>query len=291
MRVGFIGAGTMGTAVGILLKDKGYMISGYCSRTFSSAEKAAEAVGGTAFFQAADLVRHSDIIFISTPDDAVGETARSISSTGALRHGHILAHFSGSLNAEILRPQQPGVFVVSIHPLQSCASVEQAVANLPGSIFSLEGNDRAVKTAEQIVEALGGEHFVLQGEDKALYHAAACTASNYLVTLFHLAVEMLGCSGVPEKMRARCLLPLVKGTVSNLAEMPPSKALTGPIARGDVGTVRDHLRVMEKEMPHLVDFYKCMGALTLELSREKGKIGKDAADELAKIFVDETGEL
>jgi len=276
MRTGFIGAGVVGTAMGKLIKEKGFEIVGYCSRTQKSAERAAKATGSRWYKDPAELASRCRLLFITTPDSAIRETAEKLAEKGAYFKGQVVAHMSGSLRADVLSPAWDfGAFVLSIHPLQSCADVEQGVKNLSRAVFSLEGDREGIEVGKRIVEAVGGRYFILSGEDKALYHAALCVVSNYLVALFSMGSQMLLAAEMEETLLAEALLPLMEGTLENLKHLKPPAALTGPIARGDAETVEAHIRALKDKVPQYLEAYQLLGMEALKLSQEKGHISPE----------------
>lgn len=276
MRVGFVGAGLMGRTMGILLGRSGYEVVGYFSRSETSAYRVAKEVGSKFFSDMGKLAANCDVLFITTPDDVIEPIARSLGQMGCLRGGQVLVHMSGSHSSKILQPALVyGAEGLSMHPLQSCASTEEAIINLPRSLFSLEGGPEALRLGKAMVSRIGAEFFVLNSQDKVLYHGAACIASNYLVALFDGARELLELSGVDPGLQVRALISLMEGTLSNLKALPAEEALTGPIARGDIGTVSRHLKAIEKTAPHLLDIYKTMGRRALQLARNKGRLDEE----------------
>jgi predicted short-subunit dehydrogenase-like oxidoreductase (DUF2520 family) len=174
--------------------------------------------------------------------------------------------------------------VATLHPLQSFASVDQAVSLMPGSFCTIEGDEDALPAVRGVVEDLGGILLEITAEKKTLYHAAAVAASNYLVTLIHLALELDRAAGLDGDRSLNALLPLIKGTLDNIDKKGIPDALTGPIARGDVATVSAHLKAMKKDAPGLLPLYQCLGLYTIGLARAKGTIDQNMADELTAIF-------
>ncbi|NLO90161.1 MAG: DUF2520 domain-containing protein [Clostridia bacterium] len=285
MRAGFIGAGVVGTAMGKLIKEKGFEIEGYCSRSLESAKRAAKATGSRRYEDPAELASKCPLLFITTPDSAIGETAEKLAEKGAFFKGQVVAHMSGSLGADVLSPARDhGAFLLSIHPLQSCADVEQGVKNLSRAVFSLEGDKEGIEVGKRIVEAIGGRYFIISREDKALYHAALCVVSNYLVSLFSMGSQMLLAAGIDESLLTQALIPLMEGTLENLKHLKPPAALTGPIARGDAETVEAHLRVLEDKLPQYLEAYRILGLETLKLSREKGHISPERAKAIGELL-------
>ena len=287
MRVGFIGAGVMGKTMGLLLGRCGCEVVGYFSRSETSALRVAKEVGGKFYSDMAKLAANCDVLFLTTPDDAIEQVARTLGEIQCLQPGQIVVHMSGSHTSGILMPALGnGAYGLSMHPLQSCASSEEALINLPISVFSLEGHPEALKVGKAMVSRIGAQFFVLSSEDKVLYHTAACMASNYFVTLFDAARELLDISGVDKALQVTALNSLVEGTLSNLKIMTPPEALTGPISRGDIGTVVGHIRSLEEKDPGLLELYKTLGRRTLKLAREKGKLEEEKLKALNELFKD-----
>lgn len=273
MRIGFIGAGVMGKAMGMLLRGCGYEIAGYSSRCETSALRVAKEVGGKFFSDNTKLVANCDVLFITTPDDVIRQVCHDLAKKEAFHPGQVVVHMSGSHTVAILEPaERQGAIALSMHPLQSCPTPEKAVGSLPHSVFSLEGSPEALKIGKTMVSRIGADYFVLSGEDKVLYHAAACMASNYLVSLIGGAMELMEASGVEKEMILPALMPLVEGTLDNLRSMPPVEALTGPIKRGDIRTVEGHIENIGEKKPELLDMYKALGRRTLNLAMKRYRL-------------------
>ncbi|MGB9860400.1 MAG: Rossmann-like and DUF2520 domain-containing protein [Moorellaceae bacterium] len=285
MKVGIIGAGSVGTGMGLLLKERGYTLVGVSSRTYSSAEKAAARLNCPAWKEPEEVARRAEVVFVTTSDQAVAAVAHQVAAKGGFRPGQTVIHMSGSLTSEVLNPaRRHGAWALSLHPLQSCADADRAVANLPGSVFSIEGDREAYPLAERLVKDLGGEFFYIRPEDKALYHAAACVASNYLVSLVDLSYQLMAAAGMNPQMAAKALAPLIEGTWKNIREKGILAALTGPISRGDVSTVGGHLKAMREKTPHLLDIYSALGRRTVEVARRKGTLGEREAAAFLRLF-------
>lgn len=276
MKIAIIGAGPVGTGIGFLLQKKGHQIVGVASRTFRSAHRASVFLETKAYKDKISLAKEADVVLITTSDHAICSVAEEVAEGGGFRQGQTVMHMSGSMSSEVLFPaKETGARTVSIHPLQSCASVERAIENIPGSIFSIEGDEDAYPVAKQLVTDMGGEYFFITAEAKPLYHAAACVASNYLVSLVDLSWRLMEKAGMPRNMAAQALLPLMEGTIKNIQRMGIPQALTGPISRGDVETVEEHLDAMSKQAPDLVPLYSYLGKHTLLLAEAKGNISND----------------
>ncbi len=279
-----IGAGKVGSALGILLQQKGYAVAAVASRTKESAEQLANRLNCPVLSNQEAAAR-AELIFITTPDRSIAPVAAEIAKAGSLRQGQVVAHTSGAHPAAELRGvRESGALAVSIHPLQSFAEVRAAMENLPGSYFALEGDESALPLARQVVEDLDGRWFTISAADKPIYHAAACIASNYLVSLMHFATGLYAKFGLGPQEAFEALYPLVQGTVANITKVGPTRALTGPVARGDSPTIAGHMKTLQELDPQLQELYSILGQYTIKVAMEKGDINTQQSEELNKIF-------
>ena len=194
-------------------------------------------------------------------------------------------HCSGADSTEILQPaRQMGANTGVFHPLQTLASVKQAIANIPGSTFAIEAEEPLLTTLKEMAESLHCRWIELKAEDKVVYHAAAVIASNYLVTLVKLADDLWETFGIPREQATQALLPLLKGTLNNIENVGIPQALTGPIARGDIDTVKKHLTALQKEAPDALSTYCELGLQTIPIAQAKGKIDEEKAAELRAVL-------
>lgn len=284
--IGIIGAGVVGTAVGVVLSQKGYEVTGVYDIKPEATWQLAERTGCISLTSPEEVSRLADILFITTLDSAIKGVVDRLSDNMSFYEGQIVLHMSGAQSSEILDRAKPfGAKVLSIHPIQSFANPDRAIEVLPGSVFSIEGDKDAYDVAVGIVEALDGEYFFISREAKPLYHAGACVVSNYLVTLVDFGVKLLETTGIPKNMAVKALMPLINGTVHNIEKIGIPKALTGPIARGDISTILRHLSCMEKNLPsELMKLYSWLGIFTAQIALEKGSIDDKALEEFQHLF-------
>jgi predicted short-subunit dehydrogenase-like oxidoreductase (DUF2520 family) len=195
VKIGFIGAGTVGTALAVLLSSKDYQVAGVSSRSRTSAENLAKAVDGCRVLDNnQDVADKADLVFITTPDDTIATVASQVN----WHHGQSVVHCSGADSTAILEPaRKSGARVGSIHPLQTFAGVKQAIENIPGSTFAIEAEEPLKSTLRDMATALGGHWIELKASDKVAYHAAAVFACNYLVTLVKLATDLWQTFSIP----------------------------------------------------------------------------------------------
>ncbi|HNU85266.1 MAG: DUF2520 domain-containing protein [Pseudomonadota bacterium] len=275
-RIAILGPGKAGTAVGHLLAKAGHEITAVAGRRLEAARLAAALTGGAATTDFAEAARGADCVFITTSDDAIETVCNTVAAGGGFRKGMKVAHVSGAGGLGLLRAaRRRGCRVGCIHPLQTFADVESAVVKIPGSTFGITADADIVPWADRMVTDLGGRPFHVPEEDKPLYHAAACMASNYLVTLMFLVEEVYGRIGLSRREAHEAFWPLVRGTVANLETRGTLPSLTGPIARGDGGTVRKHLRGFRRRFPEMTKLYREMGLFTAEVARLGGHVEQD----------------
>jgi len=287
-KIGIIGAGVVGTAIGVVLDQKGYEITGAYDIKPESTDMLVERTGCLSFDSPQEVSRSAEILFITTSDTSIQNVVDTLADRKAFYDGQVIVHMSGAQSSEVLdKAKNFGARVLSVHPLQSFASVERAIENLPGSVFSIEGDEEAYPVAKCIAETLEGEYFCIDRKAKPLYHAGACVVSNYLVTLIEFGVKLLESTGIPRNSGMKALMPLIQGTVNNIENIGIPKALTGPIARGDLSTIIKHLDCLEEMAPELMKLYSWLGFYTAQIAVEKGTIDKKVMDDLQKMFVRE----
>jgi len=217
------------------------------------------------------------IVILAVPDRALAEVAYDLSLTGPAPPGCAVFHLSGALSTEALAPLHGvGYTVGSIHPLQSVADPWLSGDRLMGAAFAIAGEPAALAAARRLVDELAGRALVIPPQFRPIYHAAASVASNFLVALLAFSVRLMEQAGVPEGEALAGLLPLVRGTLDNLQQLGVPAALTGPIARGDVDTVRLHLARLSAEDRVL---YCALGRELLRVSRLAG-LDEERATEL-----------
>jgi len=282
LKLGFIGAGTVGTALAARLAGRGYPVVAVSSRSRASAQKLAQAAGGCRVFDSSQAVAdNTELVFTTTPDDAIASVVSEVN----WHPGQSVVHCSGADSTDILQPaKETGAKVGAFHPLQTFASLRQAMENIPGSTFALEAEEPLLSTLKDMAAALDGQWVELKAEDKVLYHAAAVLACNYMVTLTKLATDLWQTFDVPQDKATKALVPLLRGTLHNIETIGIPNCLTGPIARGDIGTINKHLDALKRTAPDLVSTYRELGRQTIPIALAKGKIDQSQARKLQTIL-------
>lgn len=288
LKLGFIGAGTVGTALAVRLNSKGYQVVAISSRSQTSAENLARAIKGChGFNNNQDVADASELIFITTPDDAIATVVSQIK----WHAGQSVVHCSGADSADILEPaRKQGAYVGVFHPLQTFANAKQAIENIPGSTFVVEAETPLLDTLKDMATTLGGHWMELKASDKVLYHTAAVIACNYMVTLVKLATDLWQTFSIPPHQATQALLPLIQGTIHNIDTVGIPQCLTGPITRGDTGTIKKHLDALQKKAPGLLSIYRELGLQTIPIALAKGRISEEQAEELQTILKGKSSE-
>ena len=282
LKLGFIGAGTVGTALATRLGSKGYQVVAVASRSQISAVNLAQAIDGCQVsHNNQDVADAAELIFITTPDNAIAPVVSQMQ----WRSGQSVVHCSGADSIDILEPaRKSGAQVGGFHPLQTFASVKQAIENMSGSTFALEAEEPLLDTLKSMTAALDGRWIELKASDKVVYHAAAVIACNYMVTLVKLATYLWQTFDIPTRHATQALLPLLNGTIHNIGTLGIPLCLTGPIARGDTGTTKKHLAALQEAAPALLSTYRELGLQTIPIALDKGKINTHQAQELQDLL-------
>lgn len=280
-----IGTGMVGTAIGSLLKKADHEITAMTDPSSAHLKRAhsyiADAVCCQYATQAADL---ADCLLITTPDDRIASVCAEIVAGSSVK-GKKIFHLSGAGGLDLLAPAaKAGASVASIHPLQSFSSIDSAIANIPGSYFGVTAVAGVKKISSDIVRDLRGIPIYITPEQKPLYHAAACMASNYLVSLMSIVESIYLSIGFSEKDARKAYLPLVYGSLKNIESQGCPSALTGPIARGDSGTVQKHIKAISCNLPDYSSLYANMGLIAVKLARQKGTLSSSQAKIMTELL-------
>lgn len=263
MKISFVGAGKVGTAFAKYVSSH-YEVKYFSSKSEASAQLAAKEVGcGVAAIDL--LVSESDIVFITTSDNAISEVAKAISGLNVA--GKLFIHMSGALTTEVLKDLEAvGAYTCSMHPLQTFSDTKKAVEDLKSAYFSVEGD---IERVLPIIETLGNPYFILSKEQKTKYHLSACVFSNYLVTLMDFGTRLLEDIGIEKKNGLKAMRPLIDATLSNIYSKGTVGALTGPIQRGDTNTLEKHMTELQGVD---LEAYQLLGKMTTkELIMDENK--------------------
>ena len=271
MNIGFVGAGKVGCSIAKLLAQRGKCVSGFYSRSRKSAMEAAEFVGTTYFDDINQLLEVSDVLFLTVPDGAIASVYHSLNPN--LLVDKIICHCSGALSTAVFEGiEKWGASAFSVHPFVAISSRYESYQYLPNSIFTLEGKENCPghkETMLQLLRDLDLRVEEISGESKVAYHGAAVMASNLMLGLLSVAKKELVAAGFSEEGADAAILSLAEGNLKNAVhakENPLVSALTGPIQRGDAGTVAGHLQAFSGDTREI---YRLLSKEVLQLARAK----------------------
>jgi predicted short-subunit dehydrogenase-like oxidoreductase (DUF2520 family) len=255
-------------------------VGGRCVR---SAEEARQFIGAERAVSLRELPRHASRIVIAVTDEAIPEVAAEIAE-GGLRDGIVL-HTSGAAGPEALEIlREAGNSIGVLHPLQTVPSAERGLETLPGATFAFAGDEEAAAWASHLIAGIGGSEMRVDPKFWRHYHAGAVMACNFQMTLVDAALELMAMAGIGREAALDALSPILRATTENILKLGPERALTGPIRRGDVGTIRRHLAAVENASPETKRLYVAAGMRTVVVAERAG-LDENAAREVEKALI------
>jgi len=262
--IGIIGAGTLGRALALCLKAHGCNVEVVCRRTAGSAEALAALLEGCRWVSSPqEAADGSDVVFIATPDSAIAQVAGQVRWSS--RHG--VVHCSGAHTLDILQgAADQGASVGSFHPYQTFALVsssEDAVQRFRGTGVAIEGDGWVAGFLEDLAGLLGCRVVHVEARDRVLYHASAVMSCGHLAALTKVVVDMWREMGVSEEDALPIIAPIMQTTLANIASGGVAASLTGPVVRGDGGTLGRHLDALEERLPDLAPLYRTLARQSL----------------------------
>ena len=264
--VAFIGAGRVASALAPELHRLGYAVPAVASRSSESAERVAALVRGAQATPLQSAVDAAEVVFITTPDRAIGEVA----SRMRWRAGQAAVHCSGALTLTPLAPvAAAGGAAGSWHPFQTFGGP----APLEGATFGVDAEGALLGVLERLTSELGGFALRVPAEARALYHAASVMSCGYLTTLLHASRTLWDRAGLPPEAAMRAIGHIARSTIDSIERAGAGRALTGPTSRGDRDTVRLHLEAVRKRAPELLPLYREIGLRSADLAGSAGGTG------------------
>jgi predicted short-subunit dehydrogenase-like oxidoreductase (DUF2520 family) len=276
--IGIVGAGAVGTALGIALDRAGWRVHAVASRDAGRRDRFRALVpGARVFTDATPLAEEVELIVLAVPDDAVRQVAGEIRMYG----GQAMIHTSGLLGADALGPAMAaGTQVGSFHPLVAFADLERAVAALHGATVAIEGDDQLLDLLARMAEAIGATAVRLAPGSKPAYHAAAVLAAGGFDALLDAIAELGRRAGLDEAGSLTIYGPLIEQTLANARALGIDRALTGPATRGDRGTIAAHLAELEAHAPDVAALYATLAAREIAIAERRGSLTPEAAADL-----------
>jgi predicted short-subunit dehydrogenase-like oxidoreductase (DUF2520 family) len=261
--VAIIGAGRVGRALGLRLREMGWTIGVVLTQSPASARHAVRIIGaGRAHATLTRQVMDADLVLIATPDRSISSVAAQLAKMGGEEwRGKVVLHTNGARDRRVLAAlERRGAATGSLHPLQSFS--DRAAPQLEGCIFAVEGSREALRAARRIVRSLGGTAVLVVGEHKPAYHAAGTLVSGHVLGVVEAATRVLMQIGFTRRQAVRALLPLLRQTLKNFERFGPGSAWTGPVARGDYATVSRHVAALKRLPREFGEAYAVLARLS-----------------------------
>ncbi|MEZ0108830.1 putative short-subunit dehydrogenase-like oxidoreductase (DUF2520 family) [Catenulispora sp. EB89] len=282
LAVGVVGTGRVGSALGAALQRAGHRVVAASGVSEQSVRRADKLLPGVPLLPPQEVLAGADLALLTVPDDALPGLIEGLVATGSIKPGTILAHTSGRFGFTVLdAATRVGALPLALHPAMTFTGTEVDVARLAGCSFGVTAPDPLRPIAEALVVEMGGEPEWIEETARPLYHAALAYGSNYLVTLVAQAEDLLTAAGVREP--GRMLGPLLGAALDN-ALRSGDLALTGPVARGDAGTVAAHLEVLAEHDPQAARGYRALGRLTADRAMASGMLSAEKAESLLGVL-------
>jgi len=260
-RIAIVGAGNLGSALALALYRSGYLVDAVVMRSdgasLRKARSLAKEVGGIA---ARPAQINANVVWLCVPDGEIAKVARVLARNRDWE-GEVALHSSGALTSDELEAlRRRGASVASVHPLMTFVRGSRpALVDVP---FAVEGDAHAVQLARRIVNDLGGRAYSIRKQDKVAYHAWGTFASPLLMALLATTEHAAAAAGVRGKAARQRMLPILQQTLANYARLGPADSFSGPIIRGDVATVSQHLRVIS-DIPAVREVYLALAKAAL----------------------------
>ena len=285
LTVGVVGAGRVGAVLGAALARAGHRLTGVSAVSDASLARAADLLPGVPVLEVPDVVAGAELVLLAVPDDALAALVGGLSATGAWQAGQIVAHTSGRHGVAVLEPtRRHHVLPLALHPAMTFTGTAMDLDRLSECAFGVTTDEALRPVAEALVVEMGADPVWVAEGDRAAYHAALAHGANHLVTLTSEAMEVLSRAGIAEPRRV--LGPLMRAALDNALRLGDA-ALTGPVARGDVGTVEDHLRELDRLSPEIRRTYVALARATALRALDSGRLRPAAAEPLLDTLSDQ----
>lgn len=282
LRVGVLGAGRVGSVLGAALVLAGHEVVAASGVSEASRGRAAALLPDAPLVPADQVPARADLVLLTVPDDVLPELVAGLAAVGAFGRGTLVAHTSGRHGLAVLEPAtRVGALPLALHPVLPFGGNAVDLHRLSGTAFGVTAPDALRPVAEALVVEMSGEPVWLTEEQRPLWHAALAHGANHLTTLVASSADLLRTAGVEDP--AAVLAPLL-GAALDGSLRAGDAALTGPVARGDAGTVRAHLEVLARLAPEVLPSYIAMARLTADRALASGRLDADRAGELLAVL-------
>ena len=287
-RINVIGSGKLGRTLIRLFADHDLVQLGdFFNRSVAHSKAAIEFCGGGRICPSLTEMAEADIWLVATPDDAIADIASALASHSRNWANTLVFHASGLHSSALLAAlKKKGALVASAHPVHSFADPEQSIISYEGTTCTIEGDPLAIEQLSDLFGQIGSTIIQIPSSGKALYHAATVMASNYLVALQQVAVDMLKQASIEQQQADQILLPLMTQSLQNIQNNGSINALTGPVARGDMQTLELHLNAIAAQDAQHLMIYKELGRVAVQLASSQAKLDETTLIAMAALFSD-----
>ncbi len=283
-RIGVVGAGRVGAVLAAALREAGHEIAAVAGESHASRTRIDTLLPGVRVDKPTAVSRACDLLLLTVPDDMLSNVVTMLAASGAIREGQYVVHTSGKHGLAVLQPAaDAGAHVLAMHPAMTFTGTDVDLARLAGCVYGVTANPDTEDLAAKLVADLRGRLLRVAEDRRALYHAGLAHGANHLVTLVSQAMDLLRDSGADDP--AATLRPLLTAALDNALEYG-SAALTGPIVRGDVETVRAHLRDIAANRPATLESYVAMARATANQAVVDGRLLPIRAAKLVGVLND-----
>ena len=279
-----IGPGRVGRTLGALLQRAGLCtVQDVLSAEIATAESAVAFIGAGRAVRVLREMRPARLWLLTPPDAAIASTATALAAAGQVSRGDVVFHCSGSQPSSLLAPlAAAGALIASVHPLKSFADPGAAVQSFKGTYCAVEGDAAALAMLMPLFEQLGAQLAVIDPAGKTLYHAASVLVCNDLTALMEAGLRAYEQAGIERATAQRMMEPLVRETLDNIFALGTTRALTGPVARGDADVLARQLAALHTLDPHIADVYRALNRIALDLARAQGGASAAALEAVAR---------
>jgi len=286
--IGVIGAGRVGAVLGAALRRAGHRVVAAYGVSVTSRQRAHALLPRVPLVTPAEVFQRSGLVLLAVPDDALPSLVEGLAATGAIGAGQLVAHTSGRHGTDVLKPAtRAGALPLALHPAMTFTGTGVDLERLAGATFGVTAPEPLWPVAEALVVEMGAEPIRIREEQRTLYHAALTHGSNHLVTLVADAMDLLREAGVAEPDRT--LGPLLSAALDNALRQGDA-ALTGPVARGDAGTVANHVAEIARVTPEAVAAYVALARRTAARALAAGRLRATDAEPLLDALADRSDD-
>ncbi|SDL15216.1 Predicted oxidoreductase, contains short-chain dehydrogenase (SDR) and DUF2520 domains [Lentzea albidocapillata subsp. violacea] len=287
LAVGVISAGRVGSVLGAALARAGHVVTGVSAVSQVSRNRADELLPGVPIADPTEVAAHADLVLLAVPDDELEGLVKGLVATESLRAGQIVVHTSGAMGVQVLEPAAGlGALTLALHPVMTFTGRPEDLQRMSAAcvgVTAADGDEVAWSVGEALVVEMDAEPVRVPESVRPLYHSALAHGANHLITLVRDAADLLTGSGIANA--ERLLGPLLSAALDN-ALRHGDRALTGPVARGDTGTLRKHLDVLARQAPEILPSYRVLARRTAERAEDSGLLKPDAANDVRTTLED-----